>query len=293
MQHNPSEIVPFSFEFKLSEKEKACVGVEKPGGWKPTLFVDAAAAIKLRCSLCNLVCRDACQASCCGSLICASCLKRFLMKNETTPPCFGKCLRTGEVFPDTRSRQEIATMNVRCPGCSFTGILADLKQHKCHTANRPHHYGPRLSKDRQLDIVEEALAAPQLISSTAQKHKIPRQTVQTWVSQARATRTQLLKSELLDHGHSGALFRQKQPQRSGRQPDVAREQAAVLAQEVIRRRNQNLSTSSRWFRRVAGIKRTKGGKHQQRSASKIVAAKSGIFTWFVDIFFSRHWFMHD
>jgi hypothetical protein len=109
-----------------------------------------------------------------------------------------------------------------------------------------------------LDIVEEALAAPQLISSTAQKHKIPRQTVQTWVSQARATGTQLLKSELLDHGHSGALYRQKQPQRSGRQPDVAREQAVELAQEVITRRNQNLSTSSRWFRRVAGIKRTKG-----------------------------------
>jgi hypothetical protein len=44
MHHNPSEIVPFSFEFMLSEKEIACVGVEKPGGWKPTLFVDTAAA---------------------------------------------------------------------------------------------------------------------------------------------------------------------------------------------------------------------------------------------------------
>ena len=232
--------------------------VSKLYGFDVDIFTDGQAAKKLTCYLCRSVCRDPRQTSCCGNLVCQSCLSAFLDKSTlvNTYRCFANCLQEFSTFPDARAQREIGLLTVRCPVCSWNGKVADLEHHQCNKSARPHHYQPKISKGTQLELVEEALSQPQYISETAAKHHIPRRTLQQWVDTARAEGTLFLRDAAFK---VATCFRKKRNcsyPPPGPKPHVSHQDTVELAKQICDRRSEFRSTSSRWFRRQAGFKRT-------------------------------------
>uniref|UniRef100_A0A1X7U9G0 Death domain-containing protein n=1 Tax=Amphimedon queenslandica TaxID=400682 RepID=A0A1X7U9G0_AMPQE len=92
-------------------------------------------AEKYTCVICRMVPKDVHQFTCCGKLVCYSCIENY--KRESPHNC-PVCRKHGfKYFNDTSLNQEILSLKVFCYykelGCQWTGELRSLTREHAHT----------------------------------------------------------------------------------------------------------------------------------------------------------------
>ena len=92
-------------------------------------FVDDIPTDEYYCLICQLVAREAQQASCCGKVFCKPCVEA-LKKSDTRCP---NCREKLRYFPDKRAIRNILQLRVYCEreeeGCMWEGEVRDAETH--------------------------------------------------------------------------------------------------------------------------------------------------------------------
>ena len=116
-----------SFQFTLS-KSKPDDSLQ--GGYDYELVSDLSSNYFF-CLICNLLAREAEQASCCRKIFCKQCLEKCARVNENCPHC--RVNLKGKYFPDRRVIGDINQLKVYCKnkagGCKWKGELHLAETH--------------------------------------------------------------------------------------------------------------------------------------------------------------------
>ena len=101
---------------------------------KTFYFVDKPAEGVI-CVVCRALAHNPVQATCCGKIYCAQCIKKWKTRSKSCPTCRSKEESSPpfNVFPDRRAYQDVSTLAVFCPnwkdGCSKKMELAEVDNH--------------------------------------------------------------------------------------------------------------------------------------------------------------------
>ena len=131
VQRTSQRIVGETIVAQTSESES--------GGYEAN-FIDPVD--DLTCIICHLVAREAHQMSCCGKLLCSSCIREWKRCNIINQSQCTHC-RKGDAknFPDFRIQAKIKELRVSCKyedaGCDWSGKLPDKKSHEKSCNLRP------------------------------------------------------------------------------------------------------------------------------------------------------------
>lgn len=86
----------------------------------------------LTCLICHMVARSAHQMSCCGKVVCSSCIEKWKLQN-TSSSCFHCRQISGNNFPDPRTQNQIKELRISCKneaaGCTWSGKLGEKEEH--------------------------------------------------------------------------------------------------------------------------------------------------------------------
>ena len=93
----------------------------------------------LKCAVCFYVCKEPHQLTCCGKLLCQSCLKEWKQHSTKCP----HCRLDMQHFPDVKSKRSIMHLRVKCsqysddPGCKewiwwVTSSRRNVAIWRCH-----------------------------------------------------------------------------------------------------------------------------------------------------------------
>lgn len=100
--------------------------MSKQGGYNCEFVSEPPESIQAKCSLCSLIVRDPCQATCCGKVFCEACVSSL----TSCPSCQKSGLTT---FPDKRLHFSLLELKVYCvnkkDGCEWTGEFGALEDH--------------------------------------------------------------------------------------------------------------------------------------------------------------------
>ena len=85
------------------------------------------------CPVCKRVQREPNQLTCCGKLICKSCLDTLVRRKKCCPNCGVVLIKEKKFFPDTNAKRKIKSLRVWCQnknnGCTWSGPLRDMDTH--------------------------------------------------------------------------------------------------------------------------------------------------------------------
>ena len=116
-----------------------CVS-ETCSGYEDT-FIDPTD--DLTCLICQLVARDAHQVSCCGKVVCSSCIRKWKRQNTGNNSCIHCQQSAGENFPDPRTQNQIKELRVSCKneayGCDWSGNYEISKRISAAVSLGPSH----------------------------------------------------------------------------------------------------------------------------------------------------------
>ena len=102
----------------------------KTHGYYCRLVKPSSKQMRIHCSLCDGILRNACQTTCCGEGFCQECLEHLINSHAPCPACQAVGYHG---YDDDTLQKEIKKMEVHCEhqdeGCQWVGTIKKLKSH--------------------------------------------------------------------------------------------------------------------------------------------------------------------
>ena len=115
---------------KLYGRPKVDDWQKKFGGYDCKFVEQPPNAFQTECPICRLLLRDPCQATCCGTSFCQSCIYQVKVDDNPCPTCRKESFG---VFEDKRLKRSLNQLRVLCKyskhGCKWSGELGELEHH--------------------------------------------------------------------------------------------------------------------------------------------------------------------